>query len=186
MLNLNFRSRFILKNLLKGLGILTVIIICYVLLQRYTDFEGFLEHIGQWPIMVYTSFIVSEVVFGIIPPELYMIWVVQHGVFGSYYIDILLLATISYAAGVLGYALGGYIKKTWPVFFGKYVLKYKNVLNRFGGLLILIGAITPIPFSAICMLVGSTNYPFSRFLLIALSRFIRFGVYGFTIYQFNL
>jgi len=183
---LSYRSRFIFKNLLKGLLALAVIILGYVLLQRYANFDAFMDHIGQWPIMVYSVFTVSEVVFGIIPPELFMIWSIKNGVFGNYTLDVALLASISFAAGVLGYFIGGYLKKVMPEFFAKYILKYKNLLNKFGGLLIFVSAITPLPFSAVCMLVGSTNYNFPRFLLIASARFARFALYSFTIYQFNI
>jgi len=185
-MSLSYRSRFLLKNLFKGLLGLFVIIIAYVILQRYANFDAFMDHIGQWPIMVYTVFTLSEVIFGIIPPELFMIWSVKNGAFDAYYLNITLLASISFAAGVLGYFLGSFLKKRLPTFFNRYILKYKNTLNRYGGLLIFVGAITPIPFSAICMLVGSTNYNFPRFLLIASARFLRFAVYAFTIYQFNI
>ena len=182
----SYRSRFLLKNLLKGFGILALIVVGYVVIQQHTGFDAFMDHIGQWPIMVYSVFTLSEVIFGIIPPELFMIWSVKNGLFESYYLNIALLASISFAAGILGYFMGSFLKRKLPQFFDKYILRYKNTLNRYGGLLILVGAITPIPFSAICMLVGSTNYNFSRFILIASARFLRFGLYSFTIYQFNL
>lgn len=185
-MRLSVKSKFLISNLLKGLGILALVIISYVALQKYTDLDAFLEYVGQWPALVYLSFILSEIIFGLIPPELYMIWSIKNGIIRNYYLDIALLAVVSYAAGIFGYFAGSYLKRKWPVFFEKNILKYKKTLNRFGGLLIFVGAVTPIPFSAICMLVGSTNYRFSRFLIIASARFVRFAVYGFTIYQFNI
>lgn len=185
-MRLSRKSRFLFKNLFKGLAILGIIIFGYVILQQFAEFDEFMLHIGQWPVIVYSVFVISEVVFGIIPPELFMIWSVKSGLFESYALDVTFLALISFGAGVLGYFLGSFLKERFPVFFKTYILKYKNTLNRYGGLLILVGAITPIPFSAVCMLVGSTNYNFYRFLLIASSRFLRFGVYAFTIYHFNI
>ena len=182
----SYRSRFVLKNLFKGLLILAVIVVGYVILQQTTDFDAFMEHIGQWPLIVYSVFIFSEVVFGIIPPELFMIWSIKSGAFESYTLNIALLAMISYASGILGYFIGGWLKRKLPQFFDHYILKYKRTLNRFGGLLIFVSAVTPVPFSAICMLVGSTNFPFGKFLLIASTRFARFALYSFTIYQFNI
>ncbi|MTI23285.1 hypothetical protein E1176_19810 [Fulvivirga sp. RKSG066] len=179
------RTRFLIKNLLKGLLGLAVIIIIYTLLQKYAGFDVFMDYISQWPLIVYTVFIISEVVFGIIPPELFMIWSIKSGAFEAYALDVALLAIISFMAGVLGFFIGSYLKKALPTFFEKYVLKYKKTLKRYGGLLIFVGAVTPIPFSAVCMLVGSTHYPFGRFAIIASARFLRFAVYAFTIYQFN-
>ncbi|MEL7003656.1 MAG: VTT domain-containing protein, partial [Bacteroidota bacterium] len=70
--------------------------------------------------------------------------------------------------------------------FNQYIRRYKNVLNRYGGFLIFVGAVTPIPFSAICMLVGATGYPFPKFLLMGSARILRFVVYAFVIYQANI
>lgn len=184
----NYRSRFLLKNLLKGLIALTVIVISYILLQKYTSFDVFMSYIGRWPLVVYSVFILSEVIFGIIPPEFFMIWSIKNGAFEIYGLNVALLASISYLAGVLGYFIGtrlkdaGFLKK----FFQRYIKRYRNTLNRYGGFLIFVGAVTPVPFSAICMLVGATNYNFSRFLLIAATRFLRFAAYSVVIYHANL
>ncbi len=185
---LNFRSRFLIKNLAKGFLALGIIIIAYILLQKYTGFEGFIDYIGQWPTLVYIVFTISEVVFGIIPPELFMIWSIKHGLFSSYMLNVLLLAVISYLAGVLGYSVGANASRIgWlEAALKRNVYRYSNTLNRFGGLLILVGAATPVPFSAICMLVGATNFPFFRFLLIATARFVRFIAYSAIIYQANI
>lgn len=167
---------------------LVIFVVAYLILQKYTAFDGFIDHIGQWPFLVYLVFTISEVVFGIIPPELFMVWSIKHGLFESYALNILFLTTISYLAGVLGYYVGSNASKIgWlePI-MKRYVYRYKNSLNRFGGLLIFVSAVTPVPFSAICMLVGATNYPFSRFLVIASARFARFIVYSAVIYQANI
>ena len=177
---LNFRLSFLIKNLFNGFFALAVIVLAYIFLQKYTAFDGFINHIGQWPILVYSVFTISEIIFGIIPPELFMIWSIKHGLFANYTLNILFLTGISYAAGVLGYYIGinaSKISLLEPV-MRKYVYRYKNTLNKFGGLLILVGAITPVPFSAICMLVGATNFPFSKFLLIATARFARCIAYS--------
>lgn len=185
---LSFRSRFLLKNLVKGFFSLAVIVVIYIFLQKYTALDGFINHIGQWPWVVYLVFTASEVVFGIIPPELFMIWSIKHGLFNSYILNILFLTLVSYMAGVLGYYIGTNASKiNWlRSTMRKNVYRYKNTLNKFGGLLILVGAITPVPFSAICMLIGATNFPFPKFLLIATARFARFIVYSAIIYQANI
>ena len=173
---------------MKGLLGLTVIIVAYILLQKFTSFDLFLEKNGDVPFLAYSIFIISEIVFGIIPPELFMIWSIKHGAFESYALDISLLTTISLIAGVLGYYIGSQIENISflkPI-FNQYIRRYKNTLNRFGGFLIFVGAVTPIPFSAICMLVGATKYPFPKFLLIATTRILRFVVYSFAIYQSHI
>lgn len=184
---MNRKTWFFVKNLLKGLLGLAIIVIAYSLLQRYTEVDKFIDYLGNWPVMVYLVFITSEVVFGIIPPELFMIWSLNNGLFDSYVLDVALLSAISYLAGILGYQIGKYMLGfSWTAsFMNRYVHRYKNLLNRYGGFLIFVGAVTPVPFSAICMLMGGTQYPFNRFLLISLARFLRYAIYAWVIWQAN-
>jgi len=167
---------------------LVVIVVIYILLQKFTSFDLLLERFGDLPILVYTIFTVSEIVFGIIPPELFMIWSIKHGIFDSYTLDVTVLTIVSLLAGIIGYYVGsrmnsiGFLRNI----FNQYIRKYKNLLNRYGGFLIFVGAVTPVPFSAICMLVGATSYPFPKFLLMASARVLRFAVYSSIIYQANI
>ena len=184
---MNRKTWFFVKNLLKGLLGLAVIVILYNLLQRYLNIDQYLDYLGNWPVLVYLVFILSEVVFGIIPPELFMIWSLNNGLFASYTLDVALLSVISYGAGILGYYIGSkMLSYKWTAsFMDKYVHRYRNLLNRYGGFLIFVGAVTPVPLSAICMLMGGTEYPFNRFLLISLARFARYALYAWVIWQTN-
>jgi membrane protein YqaA with SNARE-associated domain len=60
------------------------------------------------------------------------------------------------------------------------------MLQKYGVFLILVAAITPLPWSAISMLVGSLHYPSKKYLLWALARFIRFAVYAAIIWEANI
>ena len=182
----NFRSRILIKNIGKGLLWLIGLLVLFYFFEEYTNFNAFLEHIAQWPFAVYSVFITSEIVFGIIPPEFFVKWSESHGLFDTYVANVALLAVISYLAGVLGYYIGAYLSVI-PVFkpyFARYIRRYKNLLRRYAGFLIVIGAVTPVPFSAICMLVGATNFNFKSFLLIALTRFLRFAFYSAALFYF--
>ena len=184
---MNRKTWFFVKNLLKGLLGLAVIVIAYNLLQEYFNVDVYFDYLGNWPILVYLVFVASEVIFGIIPPELFMIWSLSNGLFDSYVLDVALLSVISYCAGILGYFIGrAMLDYKWTAsFMDKYVHRYKNLLNRYGGFLIFVGAVTPVPFSAICMLMGGTQYPFNRFLLISLARFVRYALCAWVIWQAN-
>ncbi|MEQ8926007.1 MAG: hypothetical protein RLO81_09365 [Fulvivirga sp.] len=181
---LNFRSRILVKNILKGLLWLTGLIVLFYVFEEYTHFNLFLEHIAQWPWAVYSVFIASEVIFGIIPPEFFVKWSENHGLFDTYVANVALLAIISYGAGVLGYYIGSNLRNVafFKPYFDRYIRRYRNLLNKYAGFLILIGAVTPVPFSAICMLVGATNFDFNKFLLVASSRFLRFAFYSAALF----
>ncbi len=181
---INLRSKILFKNLGKGIAWLALFILAFYLFEEYTDFNLFLEHIANYPFLVYLVYSLSEVIFGIIPPELFMKWSVNHGLFDTYALNIALLAVISFAAGILGYHIGGSLRTVgfFKPIFDKYIRKYRNILNKYAGFLIIIGAITPVPFAAICMLVGATDFPYGRFLLFASTRFLRFAAYSVAIY----
>ena len=182
------RLKFFLKNLLQGMLALAIIVVLYILLQKYTDLDYFMVYLGQWPKVVYMVFAISEIVFGIIPPELFMVWSIDNGVFEAYTYNVALLALVSYLAGILGYVLGarlkyiGFLQKLIQRYDGQYV----QALDKYTGFLIFVGAVTPVPFSAICMMAGAKDYHFSKFLLIASARFVRFAVYSIIIYQANI
>lgn len=183
---LNFRSRILIKNIAKGLLWLVGLLVLFYVFEEYTNFNVFLEYIAKWPMAVYAVFIVSEVIFGIIPPEFFVKWSENHGLFNTYVANVALLAVISYLAGILGYYIGSKLGKAalFEPYFKKYIHKYKNLLRRYSGFLIVIGAVTPVPFSAICMLVGATNFNFNSFLLISLTRFLRFAFYSAALFYF--
>jgi len=88
-------------------------------------------------------------------------------------------------AGIAGFLFGNYLTKTITFRYirKRFLSKYQVLLNKYGAFLILVAALTPLPYSAISMLVGSFHYPMSKYLFWASSRFIRYAVYGFVIWE---
>jgi membrane protein YqaA with SNARE-associated domain len=66
----------------------------------------------------------------------------------------------------------------------RYLVEYQPQLKRYGAFLVLVAAVTPIPYSATCMLAGSVNLPFRQFLLIGIARIVRFAAYGYLVWAF--
>ena len=183
------RSGFLLKNLVRGLLWFAVFITAFIFFEDYIE-ENFQSHIddirANAPLM-YAIFTLSEIVFGILPPELFMlVWITSKASLAEYIINLVNLTLISYAAGVLGYFIGKFFSKTavYRRISDRYLKQYESQLKRFGGYLVFVGAVTPVPFSATCMLAGSVNYPFKSFLLICITRILRFAVYGWMVWTF--
>lgn len=181
------RTRFFLKNLLRGIFFLTVIIVGYILAKKYfgVDLKILMGPLYESPRTVFSIFFISEVVFGIIPPEFFMLWSQRHNDLGLFISNVVMLTAISYSAGVIGFWFGAYMNSSQVFNFFKSRIfgKFEDHFNRFGGFLVIVAAMTPLPFSGICMLVGSTRYPFKRFLLFSLARLIRFTLYAYIIWQ---
>jgi membrane protein YqaA with SNARE-associated domain len=183
------RSRFLFKNLLRGLVWFAVIITAFIMAEDYiqTTFEKDIEAIHDNPVAVYSVFFVSEVVFGLVPPEFFMmLWILHKVSVLQFAINLAVLTIISYIAGIIGYYIGKFFSKTpfYKKISERYLDQYQDSLKRYGGYLVFVGAVTPVPFSATCMLAGSVNLPFKNFLLICITRIIRFAAYGWMVWSF--
>lgn len=117
-----------------------------------------------------------------------MIWATQNGILSDYVWNIALLASVSYMAGFIGHRIGTYLNqsKFYRLMKRNFFGKYERYINDFGGFIIIVAALTPVPFSGIAMMMGSLRYPLKRYLLFALFRFVRFGVYAFIIWEANV
>ncbi len=180
------KSSFLLKNLTKGLAWFVVIITAYILVKGELDFyKQEITQLGDNMPLLLSVFTVSEIVFGILPPEIFMLIWQTKGILSEYIFNLSILTLISYAAGVLGYFIGKFLSKTelYKKIHAKYLQQYDRQLKRFGGYLVLVGAVTPVPFSATCMMAGSVNLNFRNFLLICISRIIRFAFYGYFVWS---
>ena len=183
------KSGFLIKNFVRGILLTVVILTAFILLEEYIQ-SNFEENIGALrarPALIFGVFTASEIVFGIIPPEFFMIiWILDKIELSGFVINLSILTVISYGAGVLGYVIGNNFSRThfYKRLRVRYLAQYERQLRNFGGYLVFVGAITPIPFSATCMLAGSVNLPFKSFLIISGARLLRFVLYGWMVWSF--
>ena len=182
------RSGFLFRNLFKGLLWFAVIIAVFVTMEGYiqANFKEHIDTIRANPGVLYGIYTISEIVFGILPPELFMmIWILDNIDLSGFITNLAILTIISYGAGILGYYIGKVFSKTkfyQEQIRGKYLKQYEGKLKRYGGYLVFVGAVTPVPFSATCMLAGSVNLDIRHFLLICITRVIRFAGYGAVVW----
>ena len=184
------KYQFLFSNLLKGLAYLAVLLLLFIYFKDSINLQadkGLLKY-GNSPITVFSIYSISELIIGILPPELFMVWSLEFAEYRNYIFDLSLLAVISYAAGTLSYLFGRYFSSTviYRYVRKKYLRKYDEKFNQYGGFLLFVAAVTPIPYSAICMLLGSVKYSFRNFFLISLFRLLRFAVYGFLVWEASL
>ena len=181
------RRKFLLGNLAKGLFWLFVIVGGYFFAKEHFDFtlESLLGPVYDNSLVIYLIFLGSEVIFGIIPPEFFMIWSLRTEVLSNYIYNIIGLSIISYMAGVIGFLIGQYLNNTqfYKAMKKRVFGKFEKHLNLYGGFLVIVAALTPLPFSGIAMLVGSVKYSFRKYLYFSLFRFLRFLVYSIVIWE---
>lgn len=182
---------FLAKNMAKALVYAVVVFLAYYLFKEYIiteHHEVWLKQFYSKPLIIYLIYIGSEVFFGLFPPEFFMLWAYHGGGAWYYFFNLLFFTGISYGAGMLAFAIGRYLRR---VLYFRYVSRkffktYWPMFRKFGSVLIIAAALTPLPWALISMLVGTTEYPFKRFLSFAIFRIIRFAVYGFIVYQSHL
>ncbi len=184
------KSVFLIRNLAKGLLWLGIIVTIFIFFKKKVDINylSWLAPVYENPVLIFLIFTASEIFFGIIPPEIFMLWGLRDGIASNYVYIISLLAFISYIAGVIGYLFGSYLDTTriYRYLRRKFLSKSQRLLNTYGLYLIIVAALTPLPFSGISMLIGSVRYPFRKYILYSSTRFIRFGLYGWIIWEANV
>ena len=183
------RWRFFLKNMLRGLLFLILLVAVFIYAKNNLSvgYIGWLAPIYERPTIVYLIYTISELLFGIIPPEIFMIWALRDGVITEYAYNVVALSVLSYAAGISGYWIGRFLNKTVMYRFLKRKVfgKYEQYFNEYGSFLIIVASMTPLPYSGVSMLVGAARYSFRRFLYFSLTRFVRYFMYSYLIWEAN-
>ena len=127
-------------------------------------------------------FLLSESLLGLVPPELFIAWSGKSA-YPIFYLSLLALA--SYIGGIISYFIGISITKI-PSFHRQMELNMaKHIKNtrKWGGFLIVVGALLPIPFAMTSIAAGIIRFPFVSYLLFGLLRFVRFYAYALVIFE---
>ena len=158
-----------------------VVMVPLILLFRYfIDLNPVFQYIvnNLSDAFVLIVFLLSESFLGMIPPDIFVIWTSK---FGSPFLFISLLGTLSYIGGVFSYLIGHFlstrpgIKAYSERALGKYIL----LVKKWGGAFIIIAALFPFsPFSMVVIAVSLLRYPFRWYLLFGISRIARFLIQG--------
>lgn len=127
-------------------------------------------------------FFASESFLGLIPPEIFIAWAKKTS---KPIVMLSVLATLSYIGGIISYYIGKAALKIDAVKNYLEIKMSKHLKNtkKWGGFLILTGALLPIPFSITCMAGGMIKYPLKGVLTFGLFRFARFAIYALVIFQ---
>ncbi len=185
---LSEKQRFVIKYVLRGLLSLALVFVVWLVFKKfYFDHnpEYWIDKFYGNGLVIHLIYVASEIFFGIIPPELFMFWAIHAGDTLNYILNLGFFATVSLGAGHLTFWIGKYLAKV----FGKrvrnerFITKYLPVVNRFGSVIIIISALTPLPWATITMIMGVLGYKYRKFTYFSLFRILRFGINGFLIYQ---
>lgn len=131
---------------------------------------------------VLAFFYVSETLLGLIPPELFIAWA---GETSQPVWNLVLIAILSYLGGFTSYWIGRRALKIKSLhqYLEVKMAKQLVMARKWGGILIAVGALLPLPFSMASLVAGMLKYPVKSWLIVGLLRFLRYALYGAAIFS---
>lgn len=173
-------------NGLKSAFLPTLIVVGILIYVNYKviSINDLIENLTQnySDLAIFSVFFASESILGLIPPDIFIAWTksTEHPL-----LYLAVLAILSYIGGIVAYISGKALLKISSFREIMEVKMSKHITNmrKWGGLLIAVGAILPLPFALASMAAGMIKFSFRSFLIFALLRFFRFIIYGFVIFQ---
>jgi membrane protein YqaA with SNARE-associated domain len=177
--------KFIFNSTKKAIPPILFLIISLIVFNNYVyNINDGLEIITTTfsTVAILFIFFVSETILGLIPPEIFIAWSKKTA---NPIFNLALLATLSYIGGVLSYFIGKAVLKVRVVkkYFEDKMYKHLKHTSKWGGFLIVVGALLPIPFSITCLAAGMIKYPLKGVLIFGSLRFVRFAIYGAAIFN---
>ncbi|WP_167341824.1 YqaA family protein [Nonlabens sp. SY33080] len=176
---------FVIDSIKKSMPPVIAIVIILLLVHFFVmeipvALKYAVENLPDYGVLAF--FYASETILGLVPPELFIAWA---GETSSPVLNLFLLALFSYLGGMTSYFIGRRALKIPSVHQYLEVKMAKQLLmaRKWGGILIGVGALLPLPFSMASLVAGMLKYPFKNWILIGLLRFLRFALYGAAIFS---
>jgi membrane protein YqaA with SNARE-associated domain len=177
--------KFIGKSLRKAIVPIALFVIALILFNKYVyNINDGLERMTETfsTVGVLTVFFISETLLGLIPPEIFIAWSKKTD---DPVVTLAILATLSYTGGLITFFIGKASLRinSFRNYLETKLTKHLKNTSKWGGFLIVVGALLPIPFSITCLTAGMIKYPFKGVVLFGLFRFARFAIYALAIFQ---
>ncbi|WP_047245026.1 YqaA family protein [Maribacter thermophilus] len=150
----------------------------------FLDFNSILNNLvaSYSPMVIFAFFLASETFLGIVPPEIFIAWASKSV---NPWLFLFILATISYIGGIISYFIGRRLSLVPSIKNHIENKIHKHIVNlrKWGGVFVVLGAVSPLPHSIISLASGLIKYSFRQYLLWALFRYARFLIYGLIIFK---
>lgn len=175
---------FVGNAILKALPIIGLIVGAIYVINHFFNINQALVHLTEiLPVYgVLGFFFGSEIFLGLVPPEIFIAWA---GKMSSPWVYLGVLAFLSYFGGLIAYYIGISITRVPRVHNYLEVKMEKQLKNskKWGGFLIVVGALLPLPFSISCIAAGIIEFPFKNVVVYGSLRLVRFLIYGLIIFH---
>lgn len=176
--------KFVGNAVKKSLPLIIAIVVLIYIVNYFFNINDALVRLTQVlpETGVLSFFFASETILGLVPPEIFIAWASK---MSSPWIYLSILAFLSYTGGLLAYWLGLYMAQVPKIHNYLEVKMEKHLKNskKWGGFLIMVGALLPLPFSISCIAAGIIKFPFKNVAIYGSLRFVRFLIYGLIIFN---
>ena len=188
----SFFKKYIVQKTGWTILALFLVVAINVLINKYA--AGFFNDIAQKVSQNYTltgvAFFLSEILIGIFPAELFMM-IYQSKGWDEYFLIVLILGVVSSLCGFIAFLAGRYLnaaKIARMVVLQKKFKKYGDMFLKYGWVIIILAATTPLPFAMISFIAGYFKFSPATFLKIVVPvRIVRFFISAYFIkYSINL
>lgn len=174
-------KKLIYKSLLAILIIvLAVILLAHLVKEPISQFSKvFVDTLGVYGVGL--GILVSDALPAFMVPDAFLVFAVA-GNLPDFQV-ILYSSTGSILGGSISYFIGTQMPKFeyTKKIIHKHEEKLLPYIEKYGMWAVVIAATTPLPYSWICILVGSFKMSYSKFVVSSLARFPRFIVYYYAI-----
>jgi membrane protein YqaA with SNARE-associated domain len=177
----HFMSKMMIKTgIVLGIFILLFFLVDFFIL----DTDALLQTIATRysPMVIFSLFFTSELLMGILPPEMFIAW--SSKTLNPWF-HVFIFGTLSYAVGLGAYYLGKGLIRVSSVkkFIELKIAKHISNLRKWGGFLVFVGAMLPLPYTLVSIASGLINFKIKHYLAWALFRYVRFFAYSLIIFK---
>ncbi len=182
----HFLKKYVIKKIFWTIIALLLVVIINILISKYAGgyFNDIAQKLSGNYILTGFSFFLSEILIGIFPAELFMM-IYQSKGWNEYIIIVLILGIISSLCGFIAFSVGRYLnaaKNARMIIFQKKFKKYGDLFLKYGWVIIILAATTPLPFAMVSFIAGYFKFSPTTFLKIVVPvRIVRFFISAYFI-----
>lgn len=177
----SFLKKYVTQKILWTILALLLVVFINFVINKYAGeyFNNIAQRVSGNYMVTGLSFFISEILIGIFPAELFMM-IYQTKAWNEYLFIVLILGIISSLCGFIAFLAGRYFneaKIAKMVVLQKKFKKYGDLFVKYGWIIIILAATTPLPFAMVCFIAGYFKFSPATFLKIVVPvRIVRFFI----------
>lgn len=176
------------KHFIRG-GVFFLLLV-FLIFFMALSFEPYIRQSADWLTETFgflglTLFVfATDLVISPIPPDAALFFIGKSALHSQWFVLVPVLGLASSVAGICGWVVGRKLQnlKFIQSWFAPFAKEHEESIKRFGFWMVVMGALTPLPFSLTCWMAGIFDLSFRRILIASFFRVPRFLIYYWAIF----